>query len=149
MDYYNFIISYKNNHKDLINKYFGKVEYDIPFNDLIAECYRDQSIQEVMTYDELRIIMYMYYVVAMLELYSNQKNFATYKQLTCIANKIQLDDPDDAKILLKILPPMITAFTNKFTKTHDFRNIFTNENLNSIIQYIYNLVSEFVNECLM
>ena len=44
MDYYNYIISYKNNDKELVNKYFDKVAKDTKFNEIIAECYMDPAI---------------------------------------------------------------------------------------------------------
>lgn len=149
MDYYNYIISYKNNDKELVNKYFDKVAKDTRFNEIIAECYMDPAIQEVMTLEELKMIMYMYYVIAMLELYENQKQYATRIQIKCIMNKIQLENPEDANVLYRILPKMITEFTHKFTHTHDFKNIYTNDRLNAIINYVYKRISEFVYECLM
>ena len=148
MDYYTFINSYKNDDKKIINKYFRRVEKDNEFNLLIAECFMDQTVQKVMTMKELTVIMYMYYVIAMVELYQNQKNFAECNQIQCIVNKIQLDSDDDAEVLYNVLPKMITTFTNKFTKTHDFKTIYTNTKLNSIINYIYGRIAEYVKECL-
>lgn len=92
--------------------------------------------------------MYMYYIIAMIELYQNQKNFANNKQIRCIINKIHLESDEDAEILIKTLPKMITTFTNKFTETHDFKTIFTNKKLNSIINYVYSRIAEYVNDCL-
>ena len=148
MDYYTYIISYKNNDQEIINKYFSKIEKDIIFNSLIADCYTNETVQQVITMTELKVIMYMYYIIAMLELYQNQKNFANNKQIKCIINKIHLESDEDAEILIKTLPKMITTFTNKFTETHDFKTIFTNKKLNSIINYIYSRITEYVNDCL-
>ena len=148
MDYYTYILSYKNNNQEIINKYFSKIEKDNNFNNIIAECYTDPRIQKVITMTELKVIMYMYYIIAIIELYQNQKNFASNKQIRCIINKIQLESDYDAEVLIKTLPKMITTFTNKFTETHDFKTIFTNKKLNSIINYVYELVAQYVRECL-
>ena len=59
MDYYTYIISYKNNNQEIINKYFSKIEKDINFNNLIAECYTDETVQQVITMTELKVIMYI------------------------------------------------------------------------------------------
>lgn len=150
LDYYEFITNYNvDEKKDLINKYFNKItRRDPEFNNLIEQAY-EQGVRKVFpNFYELQSIMYMYYIMYMVELYMNQRNFASSSELKCLRTEISFDSDADVEGLYSYLPPIISTYTKEITRTRNFNSIFTNNKMNTIINHIYSLVKKYVNKCL-
>ena len=149
LDYYEYIVTYNTEkEQDLINKYFNRIrKTETEFNNLISEAYKNVSSVFNNFYD-LQIIMYLYYMSYMVELYMNQLKFADKDELNCLLKNIKFDKKSDVTEMAKLLPPLITKYTENITKTINMRKIYSKESLYKIIQHIRNLVKTYTKKCL-
>lgn len=149
LDYYEYILTYNTEkEQNLINKYLNRIrKSEHEFNNLIFEAYN--SVSDVFNnFYDLQIIMYLYYMSYIIELYMNQINFAKKEELECILKSIKIDKRSEVVDLSRILPPLISKYTENVTKTINMRKLYDNESLNQIIKHIQNLVKTYAKKCL-
>lgn len=149
LDYYEYILTYNTEkEQNLVNKYLNRIrKSEHEFNNLIFEAYN--SVSDVFNnFYDLQIIMYLYYMSYIIELYMNQINFAKKEELECILKSIKIDKRSEVVDLSRILPPLISKYTENVTKTINMRKLYDNESLNQIIKHIQNLVKTYAKKCL-
>lgn len=149
LDYYEYILTYNTEkEQNLINKYLNRIrKSEHEFNNLIFEAYN--SVSDVFNnFYDLQIIMYLYYMSYIIELYMNQINFAKKEELECILKSIKIDKRSEVVDLSRILPPLISKYTENVTKTINMRKLYDNESLHQIIKHIQNLVKTYAKKCL-
>ena len=149
LDYYEYILTYNTEkEQNLVNKYLNRIrKSEHEFNNLIFEAYN--SVSDVFNnFYDLQIIMYLYYMSYIIELYMNQINFAKKEELDCILKSIKIDKRSEVVDLSRILPPLISKYTENVTKTINMRKLYDNESLNQIIKHIQNLVKTYAKKCL-
>lgn len=148
LDYYEYILTYNTEkEQNLLNKYMNRIRNtETEFNKLISESYK--NVNDVFNnFYDFQIIMYLYYMSYMIELYMNQRNFAKKAELDCILKNIKIDKKSDVIELAKLLPPLITKYTENVTKTINMRKVFNEESLHEIIKHIQNLVKTYTTKC--
>lgn len=148
LDYYEYILTYNTEkEQNLLNKYMNRIRNtETEFNKLISESYK--NVNDVFNnFYDFQIIMYLYYMSYMIELYMNQRNFAKKDELDCILKNIKIDKKSDVIELAKLLPPLITKYTENVTKTINMRKVFNEESLHEIIKHIQNLVKTYTTKC--